>query len=333
MLYSSSKVKTITIEDILSRLTEYDIYAYYLGGNFTIGSRFKSPWRRDVNPSFGIFRSDNGSLLYKDLGTGDTGNCVSFVQRLLNYPKTKYGYILTLERIYEDIITQCQDYSNRSLEHTLPLKETKTNKVPLTIKRRPWSKSDADYWNSYYISHDTLTKFEVHPIQYVFINKIIKWTYTIDNPMYAYKVYNGFKIYRPLAKKNEKWLSSCTRFDMQGFKQLQETGDLLIITKSLKDVMVLHELGYSAIAPHAESHDIPKVIMQDLKKRFKHIVLLYDRDPTGMKGVRKLVRKYGLDWMFIHKMHKLKDISDFVKKHTLTEGNKLLKELLNEHKR
>ena len=59
-MYSKEKAKQIanpiTLEYILSKVTEYDIYAHYLG-QFKVGMIYQSPFRKDKNPSFGIFYS------------------------------------------------------------------------------------------------------------------------------------------------------------------------------------------------------------------------------------------------------------------------------------
>jgi hypothetical protein len=204
-----------------------------------------------------------------------------------------------------------------------------SGETPLKVVRKSWIENDIDYWRSFHIPIKTLDKFGVSPIQYVFLKDIIIWTYSPKNPIYCYKIYNGLKIYRPFAKKTEKWLSSCTRYDLQGLQQLPKTDDLLIITKSLKDVMVLHELGYTAVAPHAENHSIPKGVMDNLKSRFKRVIVLYDNDRAGIDGAKKLNERYGLPLIFIPQKYELKDISDFVKQQTLTEGKKLLTKLLN----
>ena len=54
--------------------------------------------------------------------------------------------------------------------------------------------------------------------------------------MYAYKVNSKFKIYRPLNSKYTKWRTNLEITDIQGYAQLPDTNDLLIITKSLKDI-------------------------------------------------------------------------------------------------
>ena len=132
--------------------------------------------------------------------------------------------------------------------------------------------------------------------------------------MYAYKVYDKFKIYRPLASKYTKWRTNLTVRHVQGLEQLRhEGGDLLIITKSLKDVMCLTEMGFNAIASASETTFIPEDILKDLQKKWKHVIIVYDRDPAGMQNARQYSKQYGLDAIFVHKKFKAKDVSDAVK--------------------
>ena len=51
MIYDTTKVKdtfNITLDWILSRVSEYDIYAAYIG-NFKVGMIYNSPLRKDKN--------------------------------------------------------------------------------------------------------------------------------------------------------------------------------------------------------------------------------------------------------------------------------------------
>ena len=83
-MYDSKRIKKqdnpITLNYILSKVTEYDIYARYLG-QFKVGFIYNSPFRKDKNPSFGIFRSKKtGKLLFKDHGNGECGDIIKFVE-------------------------------------------------------------------------------------------------------------------------------------------------------------------------------------------------------------------------------------------------------------
>ena len=77
--------------------------------------------------------------------------------------------------------------------------------------------------------------------------------------------------------------------------------------------MCLYEMGYNAIAASSETTFIPEDILQDLRSKWKHIVILYDRDRTGMLNARQYSRQYKFDAFFVHKKFKAKDISDAVR--------------------
>lgn len=146
--------------------------------------------------------------------------------------------------------------------------------------------------------------------------------------MYAYQIFNKFKIYRPLEQEPNKWLSNCTTYDIQGYEQLPPKGDLLIITKSLKDIMVLHKLGYIAIAANSENTLIPDKAIKDLSNRFEKIIILYDTDLPGIHGAKSMRDTYNLKCILIPRKYKIKDISDFIKEHKIKKTKKMLKELL-----
>ena len=191
----------------------------------------------------------------------------------------------------------------------------KINGKEIKIKRENAHVSEVDkaYWKQFHISIDTLKQFDVFSIKYFLCNNIVRGVYKEDNPMYAYKVDNKFKIYRPLASKYTKWRTNLSNENIQGYKQLPESGNLLFITKSLKDVMCLYEMGFNAVSPSSETTFIPKNILEELKKRFKQLVILFDRDAAGVQNARKYSKEYGLDAIFVHKKFKAKDVSDAVK--------------------
>lgn len=305
-MYDKRRVKTptnITLDYILSKVTEYDIYIHYLG-QFKVGAIYNSPFRKDKNPSFGIYYSKRTKqLLFKDHGTGECGNIVKFVS--LYTGLTNYNDIL------QDIVDKLNITTSTKLDSSkqyIPSSET-----VIGVVRQNFTLTDINYWSQFHISKETLKKYNVNSIKYYLCNGIVKGIYKPENPMYAYKVYNNFKIYRPLADKYTKWRNNLTEYDIQGYAQLPKKGDILFITKSMKDVMCLYEMGYTAISPSSESTFIPLDILEQLKRRFKRIIILFDRDIAGVKNSRKLSLKHGLEAMFVHKKFNAKDISDAVK--------------------
>lgn len=324
-MYSRKRAKlldNITLDWILSKVTEYDIYAKYIG-QFKVGMIYNSPFRKDKNPSFGIYYSKRTKqLLFKDHGTGECGNVIKFVSLFTG--KTEYNDILS------DIVDNLNITNNTKLvssKQYIPPTET-----VIGVVRQEFTDVDINYWKQFNISINTLKKFNVNSIKYYLCNGIVKGTYKRENPMYAYKVYNNFKIYRPLADKYTKWRNNLTDYDIQGYEQLPQKGDILFITKSMKDVMCLHEMGYPAVSPSSESTFLPKDVLEQLKTRFKRIIILFDRDTAGVKRSRKLSRETGLEAMFINKKFKAKDVSDAVKANSFEEIKNWLNETIKNYR-
>lgn len=324
-MYSRKRAKlpdNITLDWILSKVTEYDIYAKYIG-QFKVGMIYNSPFRKDKNPSFGIYYSKRTKqLLFKDHGTGECGNVIKFVSLFTG--KTEYNDILS------DIVDKLNITNNTKLVSSKQyISPTET---VIGVVRQEFTDVDINYWKQFNISINTLKKFNVNSIKYYLCNGIVKGTYKRENPMYAYKVYNNFKIYRPLADKYTKWRNNLTDYDIQGYEQLPQKGDILFITKSMKDVMCLHEMGYPAVSPSSESTFLPKDVLEQLKTRFKRIIILFDRDTSGVKRSRKLSRETGLEAMFINKKFKAKDVSDAVKANSFEEIKNWLNETIKNYR-
>lgn len=243
--------------------------------------------------------------MFKDLGSGQYGNSLTFVKL--------YNHINSNEELEKELLRIV-----RKINPTRVLKQNrKYDKEHLTdigIARQSFTQTDIDYWSQYHISLDTLHKYQVFSIKYFLCNGTVRGVYKESSPMYAYKVFDKFKIYRPLASKYTKWRSNLTNYHVQGLAELPKRGgNLLIITKSLKDVMVLYEMGYNAISASSETTFIPIEILDKLKVKWKNVLILYDRDSTGMTKAREYSKQYGLNAFFVHRKFKSKDISDAVK--------------------
>src|SRR6188768_1697480 len=97
-MISGNKRDNITMNSILEKVSEYDIYKHYVG-DFDLGKNFKSPFRNDSSPSFCIDAFHNGRLRHKDFGDESyTGTCVNLVMQLFNL-----NYSQALEKIYKDM--------------------------------------------------------------------------------------------------------------------------------------------------------------------------------------------------------------------------------------
>lgn len=302
MVYDTSHAFSIKPSKVLELTTEYDIFSQYMGFKPIVGNLYTSPLRKDFNASFGLFYASNGHLLFKDFGTGVSGNCFKFASLMDK---------ISVEQIYKDLYKQ---YSSRRVRKT-PAKEIPvrdSNVIEIVVEKIPFTKEGLEYWNQFGISKSTLEYFNVTEASKYWSNGRLYGYKTEKNPIFNYEVFDKNKIYRPY-HKSLKFYTNCTMYDIQGWEQLDYSKDMVIITKSLKDVMLFYELGYTAVAPNGEGHAIPDKAIKDLRKNFKHIIFWYDKDTAGINGVRKLLKQYpDFDFAFTPS-RKAKDITDYFK--------------------
>lgn len=319
MKYSTDLTKNITFEDIVSKVTEYDIFRYYMESDFKLNQIMSSPLRTDKNPSFGIFKSNkSGQLLFKDQATGQTGNCITFITMLFNIT-----YYKALQKVWKDMCLNNIVITDKGKQ----VKEASGINTEILILKRNFTKSDDDYWNQFGITRDDLKQYNVTPINAYWINGIKQdWNYSKEDPGYAYFIFDKIKVYRPLADKKSKWRGNAGTYDIQGYEQLPNKCNHIIITKSLKDVIVLNKLGYNAIAPNGENHTIPEAIINKLRKdrETNSFTVFYDNDDAGFKAASKLLAKYEFESLLLSDGEP-KDISDYVKLYGLEKAKEWLK--------
>lgn len=309
--------KKYTKEYILSRIDELSIFQRYLG-NIKLKQAYCSPLRKDNNPSFNLFQNKEGSIMYKDHATGESGDVFKFLRLLWN---------CNVKEVYKRIIN---DLPSDTPAIQRKRRVAYSEDVEIAIKRRYFCPIDACYWDRFLIKKETLYMYKVYPISYYTSNGIKQLEWTDDDPMYAYKVNDKFKIYRPLTKHKEwKWRGNLSNNNIFGYEQLPKKGNLLIITKSLKDVMVLYELGYTSVAPASESTEIPKETMEELSSRFNRVILFFDNDTAGIKYSTKVSKEYNLQRIQIDPSEAIKDISDFIESRGFEDTKKYMEYLLD----
>ena len=301
---------------ILNRIAEYDIFKYYCPQFEKLGKKFCSPLREDNNPTVAIIVY-NRRLLYKDFGKPEHSfNCFSFIQE--KYKCDFYSALRIIDTDFSLGLASKKNEINFTMGYMGLTYNKKIENKPVTIirkKRRPWNYKDAEFWKSFKISKKTLKLFNVEPISYYWINESRFTCHTIT---YAYKLGNKYKIYATL-EEDKKWFSNTTSKQIQGWKQLPPTGEDVIITSSLKDIMCLYEMGYHAIAFQSEMQIPPPKIIKELKMRFKNIHLFYDNDydkeeNPGQKMASRIMVDYSItNNIVIPNKYQAKDISDLVK--------------------
>lgn len=273
---------------------QYSEWVSYLGKDVGIGKAFRSPLRNDKKPSCSLFISADNDVLMRDFGTGKTYNIETF-----------------LKTIGKDNVTKTEVKIN-----TIELKQIEKHKKIKTIiqiKGKEWDKEELDYWKQYHISLETLKLYKVKPISHYWItNRHNKHHVRCQTITFSYEFGNGNrKIYAPESAFG-KWSSNLNYNFVFGQSQLDKTGKLLIITKSLKDIMVYKEVfGINSIAFQSESYMPSEEQISSLKERFNKIIINYDNDATGIAYAEKISKVYNFECLFMDGVHK--DVSDSIK--------------------
>lgn len=318
----------ITKEFLLSKNSEETYMSTYLRVPIKRGL-FCSPLRKDHKPTCSFCHSKKGELMYHDFGTGFHENFVGVVMEI-----HKCSYQEALNVIAEDFgyLSKAEDRPAVKIKVSNVKLEEKTETL-IQIKPKAFSEQELKWWKGFGVTEKTLKKYKVFSCDSIFLNGDYFSSSSPRVPIYGYYCgkKNGqelWRIYFP-SKRSFRFLSNVGKSYIQGAKQLPKTGDVLLITKSQKDVMLAYELGIPAIAPCSEVLFLSNKQIQHLKKRFKTIVVCYDTDITGIHNLKQIKVKHpDLHTFFIPRKYGVKDISDFFKKYGEEETRRLAGELL-----
>ena len=320
----------ITKDLLLSKFSEETIFCHYLGINSISKKLIRNTTRNDKNPTCGFYKNGNGTLILHDFATGEYFNCFSYVMKAYHC-----NYHEALDIIASDFgLIHCNNKPVPTIRHVPTFKNEENKITYIQIEMGKFEEQDLKWWGSFGITEKTLNKFRVFPCKSVFLNGNLVSQRAQHNLIYGY--YFGkkdgieqWRIYFP-KRKEMRFMGNVPTKTIQGYKQLPKGGKLLVITKSMKDVMLLYELGIPAIAPNSETQFVSDKMLEELHTRFKHIVLLYDSDLTGVTFTNK-IRKAHPDLIpfLIPRKTLCKDLSDFYKIYGKLETKKLIKSGIN----
>lgn len=321
-------LSNLSEEDVLGELDEYSLYVHYLKFEPVIGVKYRSRLRTtDDRSSFGLFRRKYGpedlpnEFMWKDqaLPAPNFGDIFDLVLRLHPSLETRFNSLLKVATDFGLIEGYVE--APIQLETAVPVEKPPAN---IRVQSKPFTGQALAYWHSYGIQRKQLDKYNVHQVDYFFLNDIDfekKSPRTPRNNMYDYRVYDKHQLYQPYPKAfYMDLLPTC----ILGFQQFnKDQTDLLVYSKSMKDVMLLDSLGFPTLASIAENN-IPMPEFLDWSKRFKRRIALFDNDGktsdhlyTGFESV-----KIPLD-------SGTKDPTDYVKKYGVSQGHSLLLNLFN----
>lgn len=327
------KKTKLTIETILQRITEFDIFMYYMPHkNWKINTVTLSPFREEQNPSF-IIGNKNGTLSYFDFADIDKrGDCFTFVKQLYGLDSMD-AILKMIDRDFNLGISKgalTEDYKKITSSYKQP-EDLGKRYAQIQVKPRPFTKEELSYWNSFHQDISDLKAEHVYSIEKVYLNKKL---FSL-NPLelrFGY-FYDGYwKIYRPFASKKIKWVPNNVPITiMDGMDNIKNC-DVAFINKSKKDYMVMKKIFPCSCAVQNEgvgcfSHENVEFLKANSDKQ----ILSFDSDITGVKNSQQITEMFDFDYCNVPRKYLSEDIKDWADL-AKTHGMNVIENYLKERK-
>ena len=324
-------------EEILEHTNRgLEIFCFYMPIDFVPKRNFRNPLYKDKRASCNIYL-DTKSQCYrmKDFGNeAYSGDCFWFAATMLGLD-VRSDFKKVLLTIIQDLnLNITMDFKTDENRKTKSLKDirlvssTSTNaKEELSEKKKifklyeqPFRADEIAYWQRYGITDKVLQKYHVKSLfRYETISNQgnpFSLTSTKNEPIFCYVMGDFVKIYRPNSKLRFLYGGDKSKDYIFGFEQLPSKGDILFITGGEKDVLSLSSHHFNAICFNSETASIPEPIIESLQLRFRHIILLYDTDETGLREAERQAKQLEPYHVFFLSLSLQgtkteKDISDF----------------------
>jgi hypothetical protein len=329
-----------------------DIFKHYLPCEWRVGRNFKNPFYQDTKASCNIYFDRRiGMYRMKDFGDPDyAGDCFSIVGKIKNLHCTK-DFTEILKLINEEMnlglengyVSPITPYPSRAkIDYGMgnSIKEQHYLPKHYTLFERSFTVKEIEFWKQYGITHEILKLYRVVSLnEFTSKNKDDK-SFTlqssIEEPMFGYLGKKYVKIYRPFSKIRFLYGGNIPESYCFGLEQLPAKGNTLFITGGEKDVLSLASKGFYAISFNSETSSIQESLIKKLSYRFKHILILYDVDKTGLEASikhQKQLSVFGVNRLVLplSGIKEEKDVSDFFKMgNTKTDFNQLFLEFLDQ---
>ena len=319
-------------DDIL-RATDkgVQVFRFYLPVNFKVGKNFLNPFYKDTKASCNIYYDRKGGVFkMKDFGNEEySGDCFELVGKLNGLScKEPKEFVEIMEIINRDLHLGFSSHEEYQVSHyKVPQKAEVITEVakervkrPYTIVQKPYSSLELAFWEKSGIGESVLKQYRVVSLKKFSSEnaegKPFSFVSNAEEPVFGYMGKLFVKVYRPFSQIRFLYAGDLGENYCFGLEQLPAKGDLLFITGGEKDVMSLAAHGFHAICFNSETACIPETLIHRLSFRFKHIILLYDVDKTGLESSAKRERElksYGVKRLLLplSGTKEEKDVSDY----------------------
>lgn len=285
-------------EEILEKTSNgLNVFRHYIPCQWRVGRNFFNPLYEDKKASCNIYFDRKASTYkLKDFGNDEySGDCFYFVSKLkgLNCNNAS-DFVEILKMINQDLSLGLLENVERSVPFIPepPISAIPENKSkPYSFMEQKFTRNELEYWQQYGITTEMLKAYKVCSIKEFKSENNEGKSYSIVSsalePTFGYKSKRYIKLYRPFSKMRFLYGGDIGEKYCFGLEQLPAKGDTIFITGGEKDVLSLASHGFHAICFNSETVSVPTEIIHKLTFRFKHIVLLYDMDKTGLESSAK----------------------------------------------
>jgi len=309
-----------------------NVFKHYISVQWKTGRNFLNPLYEDRKASCNVyFDRRNNIYRIKDFGNDNySGDCFFFVGQLKGLDcNNGADFVEILKTINRDMSLglDSSDYAIH-IPQSVPQKNNSTipelPKIkPYNITQQKFTQKELDFWLRAGITPEILKLYRAVSLKEFRSEnkdgKSFSYTSSENEPLFGYIGKRYVKIYRPFSEVRFLYGGNIGDGYCFGLEQLPAKGDTLFITGGEKDVMTLAAHGFHAICFNSETSTIPTGIIYKLTFRFKHIVLLYDADKTGIDAAikhEKALVEYGVKRLVLPLSgeKKDKDITDYFSK-------------------
>jgi hypothetical protein len=309
-----------------------NVFKHYISVQWKTGRNFLNPLYEDRKASCNVyFDRRNNIYRIKDFGNDNySGDCFFFVGQLKGLDcNNGADFVEILKTINRDMSLglDSSDYATH-IPQSVPQKNNSTipelPKIkPYNITQQKFTQKELDFWLRSGITPEILKLYRAVSLKEFRSEnkdgKSFSYTSSENEPLFGYIGKRYVKIYRPFSEVRFLYGGNIGDSYCFGLEQLPAKGDTLFITGGEKDVMTLATHGFHAICFNSETSTIPTGIIYKLTFRFKHIVLLYDADKTGIDAAikhEKALVEYGVKRLVLPLSgdKKDKDITDYFSK-------------------
>lgn len=316
-----------TEQSILEMVDEYTLYCYYTNqDNLLLNKSYNSPFRQDYFPSFSVFKTNQNigvEFYWKDHATGESGNIFKLIQKIEGLSSKEEIF----QKINEDFALGYNLPTLQERQKITLYNKPQDQHINIRIADVPLTEAGLKFWNQFDIKQDLLDLYHVNQIKWYWSYDSQETPTIVQDPTFSYRIGKYYQIYSPFASKEYKFRNNLPDNYFFGYLQLQKNEKLLVIDKSMKDVIFCRRLGINAIAPKSESTMIQQDKMLELKDRFQDIYLMLDPDEAGMRMTEKYIQKY--NWLKPRFLPAGKDKTGLAKIVGIQEAERVIKQLIN----